>query len=385
MLDAFLEDFEEHNAEVKRLWRDFDLGKPPRIPVQWSMNYKMILLNPSLNAWGYSFRDVFEDPEIMLRVVLEYEYWRRHYVWCDWEMGLPRKWDIHVSFQNVYESAWFGAPIYYTSDNVPDIKPFLKRKEDVKRFMENGIPDPFSGFMAKVKRFYEYFMEKREEGFTFKDTPLGEIGVPISTDGPFTVAVNITGGGIIKALFSDPSFAEEFLWFISDSIIERMKAWHKLAGKPFPYEGFGFADDSIQLLSPGLYRKFVLPLHKKIVETFCNGRPGIHLCGSVRQHLEILRDELRIKYIDTGFPLNLEEARRILGPDVVIRGNLNIATLLEGSLERIKNETIKIITSKVIEGKRFIFGEGNNVAPKTPPENLRYAYEIVKQYGKYGD
>ena len=89
--------FEEHNCKVKKLWREFESGKPYRIPVQWSMNYKMILLDPSLNVWNYRFADVFENPKVMLKVILEFEYWRRRRVWCDWEMGLPRKWDISVS------------------------------------------------------------------------------------------------------------------------------------------------------------------------------------------------------------------------------------------------------------------------------------------------
>lgn len=375
--------YEEHNVEVRELWKEFERGKPRRIPTMWSMNYKMILLDPSLNIWGYSFMDVFDKPDVMLKVLLEFEYWRRHNVWCDWEMGLPSKWDIAVNFQNVYESAWLGAPIFYTSTNVPDISPFLKNKEEMRRFMEKGIPDPFSGFMGKVRRFYEYFLEKKEEGFTFKGVPIGEVGAPIGTDGPFTIAVNITGGEILRVLCSDQCFVEKFLWFITDALIERMRAWHRLLGKSFPYEGFMFADDSIQLLSPRLYRSLVLPLHKEIVKTFCVGRPGIHLCGAVEQHLKTLKEELNIRFLDTGFPLNLERAREILGEDVIIRGNLNILTLLEGPKSRIREETFRIIGSKVTRGKKFIFGEGNNVAPKTPPENLNYAYKIVKEYGEY--
>jgi len=376
--------FEEHNEEVKKLWRDFSYGRHERIPVQWSMNYRMILLNPSLNPWGYGFREVFSNPEVMLRVTLEFEYWKRHNVWCDWEMGLPKQWDVGVGFQNVYESAWLGARLFFASGQVPDVKPFLRDKEDMKRFMEKGAPDPFSGFMARVKRFYEYFLEKKEEGYTFKGVPLGRIGAPIGTDGPFTVAVNITGGAILGMLYRDPGFAERFLWFITEAIIERMKAWHKLLRVSFPYKGFGFADDSIQLLSPSAYKRFVLPLHKEIVKTFCVGRPGIHLCGAVRQHLEILRDELHIRYLDTGFPLDLGEARKILGEDVVIRGNLHVATLLHGPRRKIMEETLRIIGSGVADSKRFIFGEGNNVAPRTPPENLNYAYRLVKHHGRYG-
>jgi uroporphyrinogen-III decarboxylase len=381
--DRISADFEKHNEEVRKLWKDFEDGKPERIPVQWSMNYKMFVLNPSLNAGGYGFSDCFENPDVMLRAELEFDHWRRHNVWCDWEMGLPKKWDTGVHFQNIYESCWLGAPLHFAERQVPDAEPFLKTREEMKNFVAGGSPDPFAGFMAKVKKFYEYFQEKRNEGFTFKDVPLGNIDTPIGTDGPFTIAVNITSGEIVKMLYKDPGFAENFLWFITDALTERMKAWHRFVGVSFPYKGFVFADDGIQLLSPKVYAKFVLPLHKRIVELFCAGRPGIHLCGAVEQHLGILRDELHIRYLDTGFPLNLDRAREILGEDVVIRGNLHVATLYEGPKRKIEKETLRIITSSVTMGKRFIFGEGNNVAPNTPSENLNYAYKIAKHQGKY--
>jgi uroporphyrinogen-III decarboxylase len=79
----------------------------------------------------------------------------------------------------------------------------------------------------------------------------------------------------------------------------------------------------------------------------------------------------------------LEKAREILGEDVTIRGNLHIATLYEGPKEKIEKETLRIIGSSVTRGRKFIFGEGNNVAPNTPSENLNYAYQVAKRHGKY--
>jgi len=380
---SFMDVFEEHNLNVERLWKDFNSGKPERIPVQWSINYKVILLNYELNTLGYGFTDVFNNPEAMLRVTLEFEHWRRHNIWCDGEMGLPKQWNIAVGFQNIYESAWLGGEIFYSPEQVPDVKPFLRSKEDMEAFVKRGVPDPFSGFMAKVKGFYEYFLKKKDEGFTFRGVPLGNVGTPIGTDGPFTIAINITGGEVLKILYSDQEFAERFLWHIAECLIERMKAWHRFMKVSFPYEGFGFADDAIQLLSPKSYARFVLPLHKEIVRSFCVGRPGIHLCGAVEHHLETLRDELHIRSLDSGFPLNLSRARDILGEDVIIKGNLHILTLLQGSKREIEEETVRIIKSGVARGRRYIFGEGNNVAPNTPPENLNYAYEIVKRNGRY--
>ncbi|MGQ9514479.1 MAG: uroporphyrinogen decarboxylase family protein [Thermoproteota archaeon] len=374
-------EFEEHNDKVRKLWNDFQRGIHERVPVSWSMSYKMLLLDSKLNRSGLTFERCFKDPDAMLKAQLDFEYWRRHNVWADWEMGLPERWDIGVNFQNVYESAWLGGEIYYAQNQVPDINPFLKNYEEMNEFIKSEIPDPFSGFMGKVRRFYDHFLKKREEGFTYSDRPLGEISLPIGTDGPFTIAMNVTGGNILKFLHKDPDFFENFLQHINVALIERMKVWHKVKGLSFPYEGFGFADDSIQLLSPKAYERFVLPLHKEIVKTFCTGRPSIHLCGDINHLLEIIRRELKIKSIDSGYPLDLKKARDILGDDVVIRGNLHVMTLLNGPMEKIRAETLQILQSGVLKGKMFIFGEGNNVAPLTPAENMNYAYRIVRELG----
>lgn len=377
--------FKQHNEMASCLWKDFKMNRHERVPVTWGMNNRMMVLNEELNKKNYVYEKIFNDPETMLQVELEFEYWRRHNVYADWEMGLPKEWPLSVHFQNVYESAWFGAPLYFSGNSVPDISPFLKNEDDIRTFMKKGKPEPLSGFMARIKSFYEYFLEKKEEGYTYLGRPIGNISAPIGTDGPFTIATNITGGYIVKLLYFNETLAEDFLWFMTESIIERMKAWHKLLKISFPYEDFGFADDSIQLLSPKAYKEFILQLHKKIVSTFCSRSPSIHLCGAVIQHLKILREELNISSIDTGFPLDLGKARSILGDDVVIQGGVKVTTLKEGPLKKIEDEVRSVLNSGVARSKRFVFREANNVAPKTPVENLNFTYELVKRVSRYED
>ncbi len=377
------DDFKQHNEMVKRLWNDFKRNKHERVPVTWGMNNRMMVLNKELNVKNYSYERIFNDPEFMLQVELEFDYWRRHNVYADWEMGLPEEWVVTVHFQNVYESAWFGAPLYFYEKSVPDIRQFLTDEGNIRVFMEKGKPDPFSGFMAKVKQFYEYFLEKKEKGYTYFERPIGKISAPIGTDGPFTIATNITGGYVVKLLYLNRRLAEDFLWFITESIVERMKAWHKLLKIAFPYKDFSFADDSIQLLSPKTYREFILPLHKRIIDTFCVGRPGIHLCGAVIQHLKTLKEELNISSLDTGFPIDLGKAREILGEDVTILGGVKVTTLKEGPLSRIEEEARNILSSGVTWGKRFIFREANNMAPNTPLKHINFTYELVRRIGMY--
>jgi hypothetical protein len=41
------------------------------------------------------------------------------------------------------------------------------------------------------------------------------------------------------------------------------------------------------------------------------------------------------------------------------------------------------LTSGVLEGRRFILREANNLPPGVPPENLAAMYEAALAYGRY--
>jgi len=56
------EGFEEHNREVRGLMSDFRRGAHKRVPVSWSIGYKVLVLDPRLNKGGYTFEGCFSDP-----------------------------------------------------------------------------------------------------------------------------------------------------------------------------------------------------------------------------------------------------------------------------------------------------------------------------------
>ena len=66
-----------------------------------------------------------------------------------------------------------------------------------------------------------------------------------------------------------------------------MTAWRKLAGIPIPNnDGFGFADDSVAMISTAMYREHVLPYHRRLCDAFSSPTQlrGIHLCGDATRH-----------------------------------------------------------------------------------------------------
>ncbi len=163
------------------------------------------------------------------------------------------------------------------------------------------------------------------------------------TDGPFTVACNLRGTGeFCLDLYEDPVFARELLEFVTEATIVRLHAVARFMGTTFPQPTWGFADDSIQLLSVDQYREWVLPYHQRLLAEFSQGGPNsIHLCGNVRRHLPTLQRELNIQSFDTGFLVELGELRQDLGPGALLRGNLHPRILSEGPLSLIREETAR--------------------------------------------
>ena len=380
-------DFAEHNAEVKRLRAAYDAGKPYRVPIEFNLSTRYFIANSEVNTSRISWKDFSEDPEVMFDFLVRRMYWVRHNIVADWEMGAPEnEWPgVWVDFQNVYEATWLGCQWRYLddADSPPDIWPIFKDRKEA--LYDTEIPDPVhGGLMGKTFEFWQYMEEKRKS-FLLDGKPLGKTGVPLGTDGLFTLACALRGATeVCLDMYEDENYFHDLMEFIMKATTARMRAWRQLTGAPMQDQRFGFADDSIELLSDDTYKRLVMPYHKRLFDEFSLGGPNsIHLCGRASHHFKTLRDELNIQSFDTGFPTDLGKMRRELGPGVTLRGNIHPELLRQGPLPALRQAVIDLLRSGVMEGGHYILCEGNNVAPHTPLENMRYMYEVGKEFGKY--
>ncbi|HOX36500.1 MAG TPA: uroporphyrinogen decarboxylase family protein [Candidatus Brocadiia bacterium] len=378
-------DFESHNQEVKRVWDAFHKREPHRIPVIIGASTRASLLNPAVNTERICFREYTLDPEIMLRKQLEHHYWVRHNIMQDAEMGLPAAWSLHVDFQNMYEAAWLGAPIRFEDGNCPYAAPMLT-DENKESFLDEPIPDPFDdgGWMSRNWEYYDFFQQKRVEGFEFMGRPIGSISpCAVGTDGPFTLAAALRGTSILADMLLEPDFFSRLMDKLTSAIIMRMIAYRQRLNMP-EKGAFGFADDSVAMLSLTQYIEHVLPSHKRLVDTFAdpNQPNSIHLCGDAQRFFPLLRDRLNIYSFDTGYPINWNTIRAEVGPEAVINGGPAVILLLKGPVPEIVRETKRILDSPAARGGRFILREANNLAPCTPLENISVFYKTALEHGK---
>ncbi len=243
--------------------------------------------------------------------------------------------------------------------------------------------------MERNWAFYEHFLRRREEGFEYEGLPLGEIlPAGLGTDGPLTVACNLRGAGqFLIDLAGDPDFAREFLEYITEATVERIRAYRRRLGLPERAPGLAFADDAIQSISLAMYRDLVLPSHRRLIDELSDGTApnGIHLCGDATHHFGFLRDELDIQSFDTGFPVDFGQLRAGLGPDVEIKGGPSVMFLQGATPEQVRQEVRRILTTGVGDGRRLILREGNNLPPDVDLETLWAFYDAVQQFGVYDE
>jgi len=379
-------DFKKHNEEVREVWAAYWAGKPIRVPLKISCNPRMLLLDPALNPKKITFKQYFESPEIMLNIQVQFEKWKRLNLEDDSEMGLPDEmWSPYVDLQNVAEAAWFGAPISFKDEQCPDTEPILAGDKKNLLF-DRGFPDPISGILRTAQDYIDYFNKKAKEGVKYEGLPVkggGKLGA--GTDGVMTVAMNLRGSELLTDFYEDADYVRKLFDFITEATIKRFHGIRKFHGDPIKSDSFWYADDSIAMLSGEMVREFVLPCHKKLFAAVSTGKnpAGMHLCGDATRHFKMLRDEMFVRSFDTGFPVDFAWLRKELGPGVEIQGGPRVALVLSGTEEELLLESKRILESGIMQGGKFIFKEGNNLAPLSPMKNISVMLDACRRFGAY--
>jgi len=380
-------DYEEHNKRSHEIWTTYQEGNPIRVPVTIYADARNWLAEPLENTRRITMSEYLNDPELMLWCQVRTEEWIRHNILSDDGMGYPKDgWHIRLDFQNFLEPAWFGGSV---KDGIEPHVPAFIRDEDKYNFLEREMPDAFSGIGKKVLSYYEWFVEKQKT-FTYQDIPIAHIDMPfnmLGTDGPFTTACGIRGvENMLYDMVDDLEYVKSLMSYITKSIIRRIKSVRKLLGLPEKMDDIGFADDSIVLLSPEMYKDIVLPFHQQLYQELgtAGGKRSIHLCGDAQRYFQIIVQQLNISSIDTGFPIQFDKLYTDLPSDVRIYGGPEVSLLRMGTKQRIDDRVKEILKSGVMEkSRKFVLREANALSPGTPIANVNTIYEACEKYGYY--
>ena len=376
-------DFNAHNESVKQVWESFRKGRPLRVPVVFHINSRVWLLNPRLNTKGYTFEDYFERPEVALEVELEFRKWRCTQVMEDTRKGIPDAWHVAMCGQNVLGGGWLGSRVIYREDAVPHVEPLLAHDRD--RLFDLQLPSLRDSFMAKAWRFRDYAQEQKSKGFEFEGRPLGNVGCP-GVEPPLCLAYVLRGATeAMIDMKTDPDYFRALMHYVTSCRAHWEREVRRLQGITDKSKHWGVGDDPIELMSLADYNEFIYPYHRRVLEEFAHpeGPHFAHICGRVQHHLVNYKERHNVRAFDLGFPVDMGRARRDLGPEVTLFGNVHVGALARNDLDAVAANVRSLLASGVKRGGRFILADGNNVAPGTRAETLGFVYDLVKAEGGY--
>ena len=379
-------DFKAHNREVQKIWDAWEKGNPIRMPMITGVSDRYFVLGRETNPANVSFYDYSRDKALMFDMQCDFARWRQFNIIGDHEMGVPEAgYVVNVDFQNYYEAAWLGCEVRYPEGEVPYAVPLLNN-DNKNMLFDQGLPDPFSGFLAKAKEYYDFFVEKAKRTL-IGGIKISRVGAAFTgLDGMFTIACELRGADLLCIdMFEDPDFYHTLMEYLTQATIKRLRAWRVYTGEPEICTSFNFADDSIMLLSREMYRDYVLPYHRKLalgISTM-EKRGSAHLCGDASRHFSLIKDCLNAYSFDTGFPVAHRELCEELGPEVCIQGGPSVGFITAANCEEIEAESKRIIESVKPIAPRFIFRDGNDLPPGTTLEKIEALYSACKKYGVY--
>jgi uroporphyrinogen-III decarboxylase len=204
---------------------------------------------------------------------------------------LARYEDIYLPFvfpwygTGVVPSA-FGCSILFQRGEEPAVEgPVIRTPEEVRRL---APPDPTrDGLMPRVLRSIDHLRANSQWPVSFTDD-----------QGPFNIALNLVGlETIMLWMYDHPTVVHELMDLCTTVLIDWVALQKRHAGQPldsgaYPHairlpDGFGgvwISDDDSTIVSPALYREFVVPYNGRVFEAFGGGT--LHYCGNAGHQLE---------------------------------------------------------------------------------------------------
>jgi MtaA/CmuA family methyltransferase len=268
------------------------------------------------------------------------------------------------------EAADLGAPIQWYEDRPPAI-------------LENEALFADKAVLGEVQALQEITggrMEDRVRGIELLRERVGsELFVEGWVEGPCAEAADLRGINRLMMDFSDdPDFVHDLFDFTLDVAI-RFSIAQIQAGADI----IGVGDAAASLVGPRIYKEFVWPWEKKLVDSIHanGGRVRLHICGNARRILDDI-GALGCDMVDIDYPVSMELARSTTGPLQTLTGNLDpVRELRNGSPETIVR-SLEALQQQA--GAQWIVAAGCEVVRDTPHENMRAMVDFAQTHAANG-
>ncbi|MEQ8763622.1 MAG: uroporphyrinogen decarboxylase [Planctomycetota bacterium] len=207
----------------------------------------------------------------------------------------------------------------------------------------------------------------------------GEVPVIGFAGAPFTLAAySVEGGGsknfdhVKRMMFDEPEKLHALLEKLAETV-----GRHLCEQAEAGAEIVQLFDTWAGELSPEDYEDFALPYQKRALEMARElGVPTILYVKGGGGFLDIVA-AAGPDVLSLDWRIDLAEARRQLGPDQAVQGNLDPCVLL-GTAEVVRDRTIAMMRSG--GGRGHIVNLGHGILPMTPREHVALFVDTVQQF-----
>jgi MtaA/CmuA family methyltransferase len=252
------------------------------------------------------------------------------------------------------ETAAFGAVISFPDEAVPRMENIIvKNYDDADRLK---IPDVYKA---------ERTLDRIKGAELFQKELKGTVPVIGWIEGPLAEACDLAGvSEMLMQLMVEPDFCNLLM---DKCVITAMD--FALAQIEAGCDIIGMGDAICSQIDVDTYDLYVKERHQEIIGFIHEkgAKVKLHICGDIAHLLPSIAG-LGVDILDIDHMVDMKHARRVVGPDPVLCGNINPvlvqdlpATVLESRVREMNQS---------MAGQKYILSSGCEVTVNTPPENL---------------
>lgn len=255
------------------------------------------------------------------------------------------------------EPADLGAEIEWFDDQPPanDESRALLRDKTTLACLKP--PDPLGGGRMH---------DRVKAAALLKERVAGEKIVEGWVEGPCAEAADLRGiNALMTDFLDDPEFVRDLFEFVVEMELAFARAQVEAGA-----EIIGVGDAAASLVGPRIYEEFVWPYERKLVDGIhaMGARVRLHICGRTRRIFPGM-GRLGCAIVDLDSMAPVAEARRVMGPEQVLAGNIDpVAVLRNGTPESV---AAAMEECRAQAGARYIAGAGCEVVRDTPHAHVR--------------
>lgn len=316
----------------------------------------LIIDSPWLPGYaGVRSLDFYFDPTTWLDV------WQRAHHDLPGAVFVPGAW---IELGMTAEPSGWGVPIQWSNHQPPGINHY---PGGLEALAAASVPDPEAdGLMPVILNQYERMR-----------VPLTDRGIAprmAACRGPLAVAAHLIG---VTELLMATQLQPEICLQLFDKTTELCIAWLRAQLERMEQPvGVLVLDDLVGMMGPDDARTFATPYLKRIFDAFPD---LIHFFHNDTPNDRVFPELAKIgmDVFNFSHQTDLGQARQLLGPEIVLMGNLPpLDLLVRGTPEQAREATAAQV-ARLAEVGPLLVSPGGGVSPGTPIENLQAVCDVV--------